>query len=238
MIVSRDRQVHSGGEGRFGYMRPKVILSNAVSLNGSLTGFPVDLGTYYSRLLAWRPDAVLVGSQTVLLAHEEIPPEVEADFIRPECRQDDPRPMWVVVDSRGVLEGRLHLYRRMEYTRGIIILLSKKTPERYRRYLADRQYETITAGEDRVDLARALDLLGELYGVETLVTDTGGTLNRVLLDAGLVDEISVILVPVLAGTIATPLYRSERGEADAIPLSLERCEPAGDGYLHLIYRVQ
>lgn len=44
-------------------MRPGVILSNAVSPNGSLTGYDDDYGVYYPILLSCRPDAVLAGQK-------------------------------------------------------------------------------------------------------------------------------------------------------------------------------
>jgi len=56
-------------------MRPHVIVSNAVSPNGSLTGYAVDYGVYYPHLLAYHPDAVLVGADTILAAPVTIPPK-------------------------------------------------------------------------------------------------------------------------------------------------------------------
>jgi len=45
-------------------MRPRVIVHNAVSLDGRLTGFAVNMGRYYSLASIWKEDATLCGSGT------------------------------------------------------------------------------------------------------------------------------------------------------------------------------
>lgn len=218
-------------------MRPQVILSNAMSLNGSLTGFSVDYAVYYPILLSYKPDMVLVGSQTVLAAGDETPREEDSDRRKRTWSPEETRPYLVVVDSRGRLEGMLHAFRRMEYIRDLIILISHSTPQRYRRYLEEREYDTVCAGEGQVNLERAFEVLHERFGAGTIVTDTGGTLNAVLLDAGLVDRISVLVVPVLAAQVPVPLYAGT-GTKDPINLALLKCEPAGSGYVHIEYAVR
>ena len=59
--------------------------------------------------------------------------------------------------------------------------------------------EYIIAGDDHVDLRAALEELNARHGVKVVRVDSGGTLNGVLLRAGLVDEISVLINPCLVG---------------------------------------
>ncbi|HUU74501.1 MAG TPA: RibD family protein [Methanoregulaceae archaeon] len=219
-------------------MRPKVILSNAVSLNGSLTGFFVDFSVYYSTVLSHSPDAMLVGADTVLAARIEIPPEEESDFRKRPVFPDEKRPWWVLVDSRGRLSPVLHFFRRMEYIRDIIILVSEETPREYIHFLKEREYEIINVGRKRVDLSKALELLYRDYGVKTLVTDTGETLDTALLESGLVDEISLVIVPTLSTETNVLLYRSRSGKSGPIALSLLECERCEGGHLHLLYEVK
>ena len=216
-------------------MRPHVIVSNAVSPNGSLTGYAVDYGVYYPHLLAYHPDAVLVGADTILAAPVTIPPEEPADFGKRSERADETRPWWVVVDSRGRLAHHLHFFRRMEYTRDIIVLVSETTPEGYIRYLQERDYEYLVAGSDRVDLGMAMDTLFGTYNIRTLVSDTGGTLVTVILESGLVDEISLIVTPVLSGETEVLLYKPSSKKN--IALKLKECMAIRDGYVHLLYEI-
>jgi hypothetical protein len=56
-------------------MRPKVILYAAISLDGRTTGFPVDMGTFYSLAQEWTEDATLAGCDTLLKAAQDLPEE-------------------------------------------------------------------------------------------------------------------------------------------------------------------
>lgn len=219
-------------------MRPRVILSNAVSPNGSLTGFDVDYAVYYPILLSYQPDAVLTGADTVLAAPVEIPPEQDADRKKKQVVPGETRPWLVVVDSRGRLSPMLHFYRRMEYTRDVIVLVAEETPSQYIRYLEDRDYDYLIAGKDRVDPPTALHLLSTYYSIRTLVSDTGGTLDTVLLSAGLVDEVSLIVAPVLSSRTDVLLFRPEPGREGNIPLTLKECGDIGEGYVRLVYEVK
>jgi 2,5-diamino-6-(ribosylamino)-4(3H)-pyrimidinone 5'-phosphate reductase len=183
-------------------MLPRVILHTATSLDGRITGFPANLDLYYSLAARWEPDAVLFGSETVLAAVREnpgldVPPEHEMIFTPPEDVPDT-RPLLVIADSRGRVRC-WDAIRRWPYMRDLLAFCSASTPQEYREYLAGRKIAAIVAGEDRIDLRSALEALHERYRVKTVRVDSGGTLNSVLLQAGVVDEVSVLIHPVLAG---------------------------------------
>ena len=80
----------------------------------------------------------------------------------------------------------------------IVVLTSQATPPDYLEYLNRRGITHLTAGEDQVDLAAALEMLHARHGVQSIRTDCGGRLNGALLAAGLVDEVAVIVNPSLA----------------------------------------
>ena len=68
------------------------------------------------------------------------------------------------------------------------------TPQEYRNYLGERKIAAIVTGSDRIDVRAAMEVL-KRYGVVRV--DSGGTLNSVLLNSGLVDELSVLIHPFL-----------------------------------------
>ncbi|AKB76239.1 5-amino-6-(5-phosphoribosylamino)uracil reductase [Methanosarcina lacustris Z-7289] len=74
----------------------------------------------------------------------------------------------------------------------MIVLVSEKTPELYINYLKERNYDFIRAGAGRVDVRQALEFANELYGFKLVVSDSGGILNSILLEQGLVEEISLV----------------------------------------------
>jgi 2,5-diamino-6-(ribosylamino)-4(3H)-pyrimidinone 5'-phosphate reductase len=195
-------------------MLPKVILHTAMSLDGRITNFPADLDLYYSLASRWNADAILFGSETVLAAVRdnpslEVPSEHEEMFTPPKNAVTDPRPLLVIADSRGRVRC-WDAIRKWPYMRDLLALCSSSTPQEYLTYLADKQVDTIVSGDNRIDMRSALEALNARYGVKVVRVDSGGTLNSVLLNSGLVDEVSILIHPFMAGgkpdsTIFDPL---------------------------------
>ena len=221
-------------------MLPKIITHNAISLDGSISGFSIDPGKYYAIAGSLHPDAMLVGSSTaksgVEMYSDGIPDERPADFVKPRITEEDKRPYWVIPDSHGLLQGRLHIFRRFEYCKDVIVLLSEKSPESYVKYLMERNYDVIISGHEDVDLKKSLEILTQKYSCRIVLTDSGGNLNKVLLEAGLVDEISLIINPVLVDQRHPKLFRNLDLTSHAINLELIRFEKL-DGQLLVLYKV-
>jgi len=222
-------------------MQPKVIMHNTASLDGSIKDFEVDLNLHYQIANEFEADTNLIGSKTAKTGietyTEEIPPEEKTDFIKPKLEPSDERPLWVIPDSRGVLENLLHVYRRSEYCKDVIILVSETTPKSYLTYLRKRHYDFITSGEDHVDYCRAFETLNERYNTETILVDSGGTFSSILLENDLIDEISIIISPVLVGEKSTNLFRNLHLKNDNVKLELLRSKIYDGDYLHLIYKI-
>jgi 2,5-diamino-6-(ribosylamino)-4(3H)-pyrimidinone 5'-phosphate reductase len=87
----------------------------------------------------------------------------------------------------------------MRYWRGGVAICSDSTPDDYLQYLAEVGADCIVAGSGKVDMRAALEELNVRYGIQTVRVDSGGTLNGVLLRAGLVDEVSILVHPALVG---------------------------------------
>ena len=217
-------------------MHPEVIIHNSVSLDHAVRGFDVDLGQHYGALLALEPEAVLVGSATAKsgleMFHDISEPEAEPDRHRRDVRPDDPRPIFVIVDSRGVLQNLLHFYRNMEHTKDVVVLVAEATPDDYLNYLREREYPFIRCGADRVDLKAAMRELGERFGVSRVVSDTGPDLNDVLIREGIADTISLIVYPVIAGEGEKKLFGRAGGR---VALELQTAVPMESGAVHLMY---
>lgn len=122
----------------------------------------------------------------------------------------------------------------------MVSLCSDTTPEDHLAYLEEERVDALAVGDGRVDLARALERLGERYGVRTVRVDSGGTLNGALFRAGLVDEVSLLVHPYLVGgTSPRSSYRAEDLEpgAQAVPARLSSVEQVADGLVWLRYEV-
>jgi 2,5-diamino-6-(ribosylamino)-4(3H)-pyrimidinone 5'-phosphate reductase len=225
-------------------MLPRVILHTATSLDGRITNFPADLDLYYGLAARWNPDAILFGSETVLAAVRadpalEVPPEHEEMFTPPKDAEDS-RPLLVIADSRGRVRC-WDAIRKWPYMRDVLALCSTSTPPEYLSYLKDRRIGTIVAGDDHIDMRVALESLNRKYGVKVMRVDSGGTLNSVFLHAGLVDEVSVLIHPFIAGGKADPTMSDplKAGIPELqVPLRLQSTEVLGDGIVWARYAVQ
>ncbi len=186
-------------------MLPRIIVFNAVSLDGRTDGFPVDQGQFYGLAASWKEDATLAGSETILKACQDAPLEDEMAF-KPADKEsglndleaNDSRPLLIVPDSRGRVRS-WHFLKAWPYWRGFVSLCSRSTPQEHLDYLKKRHIDCIIAGDDHVDMRAALEELSNRYGVKTVRVDSGGVLNSVLLCQGLVDEVSVLIHPNLVG---------------------------------------
>ena len=218
-------------------MMPKVIIHNSISIDGSLTSFEPNMELHYRIAGMFKPDMHLIGSHTitagVALYEDGIPPEDASDFKKP--KRKNTLPAWVLVDSKGRLEGLLHTCRRFELCRDVLVLVSQKTPKRYLRYLDERQYGYHCIGRDAVDLRQALHLLFEEYQARTILTDTGRILGNLLLNKGLVDEISLLVHPVLVGKKSYGMFHDLEKKWTVTLLKSERLERQ---YIWLLYQVK
>lgn len=159
------------------------MLHVAVSLDGSTAGFLPDVGRFYELAGTWREDVTLAGADTILAQEAAL----EADLPGPA----PDGPILAVVDSGGRV-GSWQSLRDAGYWSDVVAVHAAATPPR------THGLAEIVTGSERVDLEALLVTLHEQYGARVVRVDSGGALNGALLDAGLVDEISLLVHPALA----------------------------------------
>jgi 2,5-diamino-6-(ribosylamino)-4(3H)-pyrimidinone 5'-phosphate reductase len=155
-----------------------------VSIDGSTTGFQPDVGRFYELAATWHEDVTLAGADTILAQESAL----EASGL-PGPAADGPT--LAVVDGRGRVSAWESLYAA-GYWSTVVAVHAGTTPPRH------HGFPEIVTGSDRVDLAAMLLALRDRYGARVVRVDSGGALNGALLDAGLVDEVSLVVHPALA----------------------------------------
>ena len=109
--------------------------------------------------------------------------------------------------------------------------------DEYLAFLRDQGVSYLLAGERDVDLPIALEKIGALFGVRTLMLEGGGRINGGMLRAGLIDEVSLLVAPVADGRIGTPaLFDVDAGDVTPRRLTLESVERRSDDVLWLRFR--
>ena len=119
----------------------------------------------------------------------------------------------------------------------VVALLSERVSDEYLAFLRERGVSYLLCGARDVDLPLALERIGERFGVRTLLLEGGGRINGGLLRAGLIDEISVLVVPIADGRPGAPALFDDDG-ATPRRLALEAVERREGGVLWLRYRVE
>lgn len=121
----------------------------------------------------------------------------------------------------------------------LICIVSERAPSDYLDMLRKQKISYVVSGSSSVDLAQAVKLLGEHFGIRTLLLEGGGHINGGFLEAGLVDEVSLLLLPGIDGRHDIPAVFD--GIADskhtAVPLKLKSVERLESDALWIRYEV-
>lgn len=167
-------------------MRPHVVAQVAVSLDGRTAGFDADLARYYAMATLWQEDVTLAGADTIL-AQESLVRAGLHDGSR------EAGPLLAVVDSRGRVR-EWDALRQLGHWSDVLALYADQTPARP----PDAMTRELITGYEQVDLEEALERLGE-RGARVVRVESGGELIAVLLELGLVDELALLVHPVIVG---------------------------------------
>ena len=97
--------------------------------------------------------------------------------------------------------------------------------------------------EQYIDFAHLFETLKTKFGIDRVTIQSGGTLNAELLRAGLIDEVSVVVAPLLVGgsTTSTLIDGEALHSVDELnklkALEFISCNLLKHSYLHLRYKV-
>jgi riboflavin-specific deaminase-like protein len=204
-----------------------VSILTASSLNGVITtarwrpgGELTSLLETPRSVLEWsyevrrRHDAVLVGTNTVLVDDPSLTSHV------PPGR----RGVRVTVDPLGRIPPH---FRFFDETARTLVGVNASTPRESLELFERRGIEAVPCGGEggRCDLRSLLAGLEE-RGIREVVAEGGGTLNRALLDADLVDRLYVLLLPVVLDSRSVRLF--EEGSPEPVRFRLEEHERLED----------
>ena len=106
----------------------------------------------------------------------------------------------VVMDTHG----KLLWPDAAEMDKPYLIITSQQVPKEYLDYLESRHISWIVCGENKIDLARASEILAAEFGVERMGIVGGPAINTAFLDAGLLSEVSILMGPGIDGRKEMP----------------------------------
>lgn len=113
----------------------------------------------------------------------------------------------------------------------VIEVLCESVPNAFLAYLRSIGVSYIFAGKYEMDLEVALDKLCELFGISQILLEGGSVINGVFERENLIDELSLVQAPVIAGEEGKILF----DEGVISDFVLKRAEPLSGGALWLRY---
>lgn len=229
--------------------RPYVICHILGSLDGKINGpfMTADAtrllaGEYGKIRTEMNADAWLYGTTTVKEFLNFRKPVLDKNACVPErdfVACDDTKPYFVALDAKGELgweSGRFANRGRTESH--VIEILTEATPASYRAYLRKHGVSYIIAGKTELNCEIAMEKLYRLFHIEKLLICGGGVADWTFLQAGMVDELSLVMSPVTDGSSgnASVFTRIEELAAgDPVEFDLKAVEQIGSGGLYLSY---
>lgn len=141
----------------------------------------------------------------------------------------------IVTDTKGTLLWN----DQTKSDTPLLIITSEQVSKEYLAYLDSKHISWIACGNEKIDLAEVVRLLAEEFSVSRMAIVGGGTINAGFLDAGLLDEISMLIAPGIDGRGGMGAsFDNLSMEKEPVLLRLEQAVPYEDGAVWLRYSVQ
>jgi 2,5-diamino-6-(ribosylamino)-4(3H)-pyrimidinone 5'-phosphate reductase len=165
-------------------------------------------------------------------------------FVSASKSSAGPRPVFVArrAKSYAISVDTLGKLRRPNGDLGanhLICVVSEQVPETTCPCSGIRAISYIFSGKSSVHLTNAVNQLGEHFGIRILLLEGGGHINGAFLDAGLVDEVSLLVVPGIDGRHDIPAIFDgvSSSRETAVPLRLKSVEQRAHDALWIRYEV-
>lgn len=166
---------------------------------------------------------------------ENAAPVPEGDFVAKQAGM-----YYVSVDPSGKLGWKSSTLTYVDTTAHVIEVLTEKAGNAYKAFLRKLGISYIIAGTDALEYETALKKLKELFGIETLMLGGGGVLNWSFIQAGMCDEVSVVIAAAADGSQDTPVLFSTReglSSNQAVRFALQSAEVKNGGSVWLRYKI-
>lgn len=224
--------------------RPYVLCHMIPSLDGRIVtarwGMAKRGYTTYERIhKALDYDAWIIGRVSMepyagksrVPARKDAVPIPRTDFVAPGAA----KPYAIGIDPAGKLTWKTS---NVDGEHAIAVL-TEAVSDDYLAFLQARGVSYVFGGRKTVDLERTLDKLRRLFGIKRLALEGGGRINGHFVAANLIDELSVVVAPVLDGSLGTPtLVDSPTGKQTVRHLKLTHSEALPGGFVWLRYKVK
>lgn len=224
--------------------RPYVICHMVPSIDGRIVlqswkAPPSTLAEYERLALTFGADAWIVGriSMEPYAGKSKVPtrktsqPIPRTDFIA----RRDAESYAIALDPSGKLTWKSNtLDLNGEHA---VSILTEAVSDDHLAFLQARGVSYLFGGKTDLDLKKVLEKLRKELGIKKLLLEGGGKINGSFLSEDLIDELSVLWVPVVDGALGTPtLFDAREGKGLARHLKLVSFEKRKGDLLWVRYK--
>lgn len=230
--------------------RPYIICHMVTSIDGKVTGnflnndfISTGIEKYYDLNRSFAADAFLCGRITMegsftngyypdLTKYQNIK-VAKCDYIA----RNDAKLYAVACDRKGRLGWKNSTIIDDDPGYGgahIIEVLTEEVNDEYLAYLQEINVSYIFAGKSELDLLLAMEKLHSLFNIRKLLLEGGSLINGAFLNANLVDEISIVMVPATADKDSKSLFNDGLMQK----YRLINCEKDDNNNVYLNYKLE
>ena len=209
--------------------RPYIICHMTTSIDGKVTGEFLYLPesesaveAYYEINRKYKADAYACGRVTMEGSftggfQPDLTAFADAKVERTDYIADKEAKYFAVAFDRkgrlGWTDSRIHDEDPGYDDAHIInVMCEELVSDAYLAYLRDIGVSYIFAGKGELDLPLAVEKLKTLFGIEKLLLEGGSVINGAFQRNGLIDELSLVVAPAVAGKEDKPLFTESRME--------------------------
>ena len=197
--------------------RPYIICHMMTSLDGKITGPFMDTDAAgeaaeeYERInrfyapQAWVNGRVTIDENFTFNAEPELDPHAPAYPREDYAALVGAESYLVAIDPHGRLGWQSNFVEYANRPKAYVIeVLTESVSDTYLDFLQKKHISYIFAGEDGLNCTIVVQKLKKLFGIQRLKLSGGGLVNWSFMQEGLLDELSLLLVPAADGERDTP----------------------------------
>lgn len=140
----------------------------------------------------------------------------------------------VVVDTKGSLLWGSDIVD----DKPLVMVMSEAASREYVDYLESKNISWIASGKEKIDLAKVCEILFMEFGVKRMGIVGGGSINAGFLDAGLIDEVSMLYAAAIDGRAKQPAaFDNLPSDSEPFILKLISVQQYTNGSVWLRYTV-
>ena len=234
-------------------MRPYIICHMVTSIDGRLhpsrftvpaAGIPAEVlrGHYEQVTGQFEAEGWIVGRKTMAemaKGTERTIADAPQVAREPHVANRNGRDLAIAIDPAG----RVHYGKDNVGGDHAVAVLGEQVSDAYLAELREDGVSYIFAGPKGDDLALAMEQLGAVFGVKTLLLEGGGAINGSFLKQRLIDEFSTLIHPAVDGLAGVQSIVDYHGAEDERPgagqaLRLIGCETLEGGMVWLRHKVE